>query len=233
MQRIRRVLAACVPFAAIVAVFAAAVAWHLGAPQRQAERFGRLAAGDAPLARDYGDDARVVLTRRGCAQQCSAYTVRISGAGVVEFTGRADVCVMAPTSDRVPRAAAQRLLDAIVRAGFEDLPSTGAMARRGPGEPSAVVILELGGRRHVVDDRVLPQQPLLAAIEQQVDRVAGTARWTPAPGSAGSGAAPAGACPPPGGNGQVVDAARRMPAHEPAHEPAREPAQPARAASAP
>jgi hypothetical protein len=177
MQRIRRALAACVPFVAIVAVFAAAVAWHLGAPQRDADRFHRLVADDAPLARDYGDDARVVLTRRGCAQQCAAYTVSITGAGVVEFTGRAYVCVMAPMTDQVLRVTAQRLVDAMVRAGFEDLPTTGAMARRGPGEQSSVVILERDGHRRAVDDRLLPERPLLAAIEQQVDRVAGTARW--------------------------------------------------------
>ncbi|HEX7689164.1 MAG TPA: DUF6438 domain-containing protein, partial [Burkholderiaceae bacterium] len=168
MQRIRRVLAACVPFAAIVAVFAAAVAWHLGEPQRQVDRFHRLLADDAPLARDYGDDARVVLTRRGCARQCSAYTVSITGAGVVEFAGRADVCATAPTTDQVPRGTAQRLVDAMVRAGFDDLPTNGAMARRGPGEQGSVVILEVGGRRHAVDDRQLPERPLLAAIEQQV-----------------------------------------------------------------
>ncbi|MGN6529500.1 MAG: hypothetical protein ACTHL8_24160 [Burkholderiaceae bacterium] len=184
MQRIRRVLAACVPFAAIVAVFAAAVAWHLGEPQRQADRFHRLIAEDVPLARDYGDDARVVLTRRGCAQQCSAYTVSITGAGVVAFAGRADVCAATPMTDQVSRATAQRLVGAMVHAGFDDLPTTGAMARRGPGEQSAVVILEVGGRRHAADDRLLPERPLLAAIEQQVDRVAGTARWLPAPGGA-------------------------------------------------
>jgi len=177
MHRIQRFLTACVPFAAIVAVFAAALERHLGEPQRQVERFRLLAENDAPPARDYGDDARVALTRRGCAGPCKAYTVVVRGSGEIAFTGRAGVCATNPPPARVPRAEAQRLIDALAAGDFATLPTTGPLAPSAPDGQRSVVILDLDGHRHAVDDRQLPALPLVDEVERRIDLVAGTERW--------------------------------------------------------
>src|SRR5579862_3142701 len=122
---IARVLMASVSFIVIVGAFASVVAWHMDEPGRRAARFHRLVTDDKPLARDYGDAAKVTMERQGCASACPAYVVTIHGSGEVEFKGRAFVCVMHPLADRVLRVTAQRLIDAMVQVGFDRLPDTG------------------------------------------------------------------------------------------------------------
>lgn len=177
---IARVLKTAVPFVVIVGVFAAAVAWHVSAPGRRVATFHRLIADDAPVVHDYGDAATITMERGPCLKGCPAYVVRIHGSGEVEFDGRAFVCVMHPLTDRVLRVTAQRLIDAMVRVDFDEL-----RREEAPGRvdvvldgPTTSTTLERGPSRHAVSNdgsRAIP--PVVAEIERQIDRVAGTARW--------------------------------------------------------
>ncbi len=201
-----RVLRASVPFVVIVAVFAAAVAWHLAAPGRQVAAFHRLIADDAPVERDYGDTALVTMQRLGCRGSCPSYSVRIHGSGEIEFEGSAFVCVKHPLGDRVLRVTAQRLIDAMSRVGFDQLhrPQRPMI----PNAAITVTSLQVGGATHGVEDdggRDVP--PIVAEIERQVDRVAGTARWRRIPRNDG---AHVPFCPGPDGTKKVFDATGQL-----------------------
>jgi hypothetical protein len=204
-RRLARALTASVPFVVIVGVFAAAVAWHLGGPGRQLAEFRRLVEDDAPLAHDYGDAAVVAMERKSSLGSRPAYVVRIHGSGEVEFEGKAFVCVMHPMSDRVLRVTAQRLIDAMVRVGFDREPRRRPAA---PDRPRAVVALAHDASVHELDDDDgRADTPVVAEIERQIDRVAGTARWKRIPRNDG---AHVPFCPGPDGSKKVFDATGRL-----------------------
>ena len=199
-----RVLKTSVPFVVIAGVFAGALAWHLSWPARQAAEFHRLVQDDAPLGRDYGDAATITMERHACDNGCPAYVVRIHGSGEIDFDGQAFVCIRHPLTDRVLRVTVQRLIDSMVRVGFEEL-----SRERQPFVADAPVVsttLDLGTSRQHVDDGGIAA-PVVPEIERQIDRVAGAARWKRIPRNDG---AQQPFCAMPDGTKKVFDAAGQL-----------------------
>ncbi len=122
--------------------------------------------------------AIITLTRGVCYGFCPDYDVRIDSNGAVTYEGRRFVAVAGEQRAQIPAADAARLVarfDAVnfmslrdeYRAQVSDLPTYTLTFERG------------GVRKHVVDygglSAGLPEA--VRALEDEVDRVADTARW--------------------------------------------------------
>jgi hypothetical protein len=128
----------------------------------------------APLA----DDVRISLSRTGCDGSCPAYVVSLYGSGRVEFDGIANVCESHPRPVAIGRAAVARIVQGLDAVGFDAMPS---YTDAGPDHNRiASITLRRGGAAHIVEhshgDVLAPR--LLGWIEQRIDDVSRTARWT-------------------------------------------------------
>jgi len=151
------------------------------AASEQAQRFAQVLEGGAPAPRAYPDAAWVSLLRGACYGTCPVYTVRVDGAGQVEFRGLKFVCAKGLHRARVPREAAQRLLAAIDDAGFADMPDYDRFDYT--DAPANLTWADFGaGRVHAVRhyDGMRDVPDIVDAIEDAVDRVSRDARWLPA-----------------------------------------------------
>ena len=165
----------------LVAACAAAIACanaSAGA-SAEAERFAQVVDGSLPAPRAWPYGAWVSLQRTACFGTCPAYTVRVDGAGHVEFRGRSFVCVKGLHRARIPRAAAQRLLAAIDDAGFATMADYDR--RDWTDAPSNLLQADFGSGVHQVRhyDGMKDVPDLVDAIEDTIDRVSQDARWLP------------------------------------------------------
>ena len=167
----------CLLATAFALAFAGAQA--SAAASGQAERFGQIVDGSLPPPHAMPDRAWVSLQRTACFGTCPAYSVRVDGAGHVEFHGRSFVCAKGLRRVRIPRAAAQRLLAAIDDAGFGAMPDYDR--RDWTDEPSNLLQADLGAGMHQLRhyDGMRDVPDIVDAIEDAVDRVAQDARWLP------------------------------------------------------
>lgn len=171
-------------FVLSVAMLAGALPASAASPQ--AERFVQIVDGSLPAPRAWPDDAWVSLQRTACFGGCPAYTVRVDGAGRVEFRGRGFVCAKGLRRARIPRAAAQRLITAVDDAGFATMSDYDR--RDWTDAPSNLLQAELGAGVHQVRhyDGMKDVPELVDAIEDAIDRVAQDARWLPSAGQPGT-----------------------------------------------
>jgi hypothetical protein len=180
-----------VPIAVVVAVAA-------GAPIGAA--FGRRDA--AMLLRSSGipdgpcatapmpADLLIRLERTECYGTCPAYAVTLDASGAVEFDGRQFVDTKGHASDHISPAAVQALYDRIERACFARMKDDYTWPVT--DNPSADVTVIGGGKKKMVHHYPAGSGPLrkadasktpcwapaaLSEIEDEIDRVAGTARW--------------------------------------------------------
>ena len=178
-RTLSRFLTTATPFLAIGAVFAAAVAWHLGAPEREADDFRQRLAAPDETGPAVGDGDLLQLSRTPCRGNCPAYTVRLHGDGRVEFEGWRGVCAGQPAPAPIDARLARRLLGAAIQAGFLAWPEP-AM-RVPPG--TAVWSLELhtgtSVRRLSFAEGHPDDPPQLAAVAAAVEAAAGVARRLP------------------------------------------------------
>jgi Domain of unknown function (DUF6438) len=125
------------------------------------------------------DSTTVTLTRMSCFGFCPEYTVRIFGSGKIDYVGIEYVCAFgAQTATADPREV-RRLVEAMIASGFFDY-----SWKEGPfstDAPTVLSILQHEGRsyalKHYHGDEGAPRW--LRAMEDEIDRVAGTARWLP------------------------------------------------------
>lgn len=137
-----------------------------------------LAACASPAQPQTSDDARITLTRSVCFGFCPDYTVTITGAGDVTYNGRSFVAVTGEQHGHVSRDEVASLLTRFDAIGFQslrdeyraevtDLPTyTLTLVRNGRSK----TVLDYGGGMAGMPDAV-------RALQDEVDRVAGTGRW--------------------------------------------------------
>jgi hypothetical protein len=126
------------------------------------------------------DDSTVIsLTRTMCFGWCPEYTVRIFGSGRVEYVGTGYVCTYGAQAATADPREVRRLAEAMIEAGYFDYEW-----KQGPfstDNPTANSSLRHAGRSyalcHYHGDQGAPRW--LHAMEDEIDRVAGTARWLP------------------------------------------------------
>lgn len=132
------------------------------------------------------DDSTVIsLERSMCFGWCPAYTLRLHGSGRVEYVGRRFVCDFGERESTADTREIRRVVDAMLAAGFIGLAwSPGALMM---DNPAVVTTLHHGERafrvRHDHGDQGAPHW--LFSMEEEIDRVAGTARWLPITGDDG------------------------------------------------
>jgi hypothetical protein len=126
------------------------------------------------------DDTTVIsLTRTMCFGECPDYVVRIFGSGRVEYLGNNFVCTFgAQTATADPREV-RRLVEAMIGTGFFGY--GWARGSYATDNPTVTSVLTHGGQSYALShyhgDDGAPHW--LYAMENEIDRVAGTARWLP------------------------------------------------------
>lgn len=124
------------------------------------------------------DIDEVTLERTTCFGACPAYTVTIAADGAVTYVGGAHTRVTGEQHGRADRAALIALQRHIAAADFfnlhdsyrtdvSDLPSYSVTVRRGQVSKR---VLDYGGP-------AAGMPPAVRALEDEIDRVAGTERW--------------------------------------------------------
>lgn len=142
--------------------------------------------GSASSGTPPGDDAAwVTLERRPCFGTCPVYTVQVSRSGRVTFDGVRFVRDSGRVVDSLPADSVRVLADAIDTARFFEF-----AAKYVPGEPvcalyatdlpTVVITVSADDRTHRVEhDRGCRGAPeSLAALEERIDGIIGTWRWT-------------------------------------------------------
>lgn len=120
----------------------------------------------------------ISLARSACYGFCPIYSVAITGEGEVTYVGQGFVNVVGEQRATIPRANVARLLERFDAIGFDSLRNEYRAAIT--DIPTYTVALERNGRRKVVVDyggQGVGMPESVRALEDEIDRVAGTARW--------------------------------------------------------
>lgn len=129
------------------------------------------------------DDSTVIsLERSMCFGWCPDYTLRLHGSGRVEYVGRHFVCDLGKRESTADALEVRRLVEAMLAAGFIGLAwNPGALMT---DHETVVTTLLHEGRAfrvsHYHGDQGAPRW--LSFMEEEIDRVAGSARWLPITG---------------------------------------------------
>jgi hypothetical protein len=128
-----------------------------------------------------GDAAFVVkLVRAECYGLCPAYSVELRADGTVEYAGRAYVRDKGPKTSHIDAAAVASLAKRIEDAGFLAMTWKDPCDAVATDNPTATITLVRGDRKRTIENyhgnRCMPK--VLRELEDEIDRVAGTAAWT-------------------------------------------------------
>lgn len=127
----------------------------------------------------------VTLERTPCFGTCPVYGVTISRSGAVRFTGKHHVADTGLATATIPPARVDSLLAELEAGGYfgfadeyvMDSPACGLYATDSPTVITGVT--RDGVTKTIRHDRgCSAAPPELSALEQRIDEVAGTARWT-------------------------------------------------------
>lgn len=137
-----------------------------------------LSLGCAPSYAEPPQPVEIVLSRSVCFGFCPDYTVRISGEGEVVYDGRAFVNVRGEARARIAPAEVAALLARFDAIGFERLRDH--YHANVTDMPTFTLTLTRNGHSKRVIDYAgtlagMPES--VRALQDEIDRVAGTARW--------------------------------------------------------
>lgn len=124
------------------------------------------------------EDVRISLTRDVCFGFCPAYSVSITGEGEVIYEGRAFVNAVGERRAQIPQSDVAALVARFDAAGFDTLRDE--YRANVTDLPTFTLTLERGGRTKTVVDyggELAGMPDGVRALQDDVDRVAGTARW--------------------------------------------------------
>ncbi len=168
------------PRLALVAMLAIA-----GCAPRAGVPAGDSAAADPATSVSEFDRPVVTLERTPCFGSCPVYRVTIDASGMVRFEGKSHVIQLGPATAQIPEAAVDSLLEELRQGGYFDMPDRYVMDAPDCGQyatDSPTVITSAtseGITKRIQHDYGCTDAPLsLRRLEQRIDQVAGTARWT-------------------------------------------------------
>lgn len=121
---------------------------------------------------------RIALQRTACLGTCPRYRVEVAADGAVLFTGEDYVFAGGVHRARIDPAAVRRLYDLARRADFFSLRDSYIAGVT--DNPTYVVTVTAGGRRHAVTDYVgetVGMPSIVRELEEAIDAAAGTRRW--------------------------------------------------------
>ncbi len=185
-------MAAVATVAAVVAVAGStacrkeAVALDGGGGGRPSTVLGSGAVGgESPaLGKDRSEAASqerfvVRMERSVCYGLCPAYAVEIGADGAVEYEGKSFVSVRGHATSRVSHAATAALESRFEQAGFFRLEWSDPCTEVSTDSPTTTLTFVHAGRKRTIGDYrgngCMPK--VLRELEDEVDRVVGTARW--------------------------------------------------------
>ena len=137
-----------------------------------------------PLGKDQSEPADtkgtvVRLERTECYGTCPAYSVEIHGDGSVEYEGKAYVGKKGKQRGQIAPEAVVALAGRFDKAGFFRLHWADPCDAVATDNPTAKISFTTGLRTRTIEDYhgngCMPK--VLRELEDEVDRVAGTARW--------------------------------------------------------
>ena len=156
----------------LLAVALAACARHEPAATPAAEP----GAGDVPV---------VTLERTPCFGTCPVYTVAISREGAVRFDGKHHVARAGQATATIPAARVDSLLAELEAGGYFDFADDYVMDSPACGmyatdSPTVITSVRRDGMTKTIrhDRGCSAAPPELSRLEQRIDEVAGTGRWT-------------------------------------------------------
>jgi hypothetical protein len=121
----------------------------------------------------------IVIERSICFGLCPDYTLTMSGLGRVEFDGREFVCATGRHTAAADPLEVSRLVRAMVAAGYPGY--SWEQGNLATDSPTVRTSLKHEGDRYEIEhyhgDTGAPRW--LRAMENEIDRVAGTQRWLP------------------------------------------------------
>lgn len=138
-------------------------------------------------APDVASDAAPVVTleRTPCFGRCPVYRVTISRSGLVQFEGKRFVADSGSDSARISSEAVTDLLGQLEQGGFYGFDEKYVAGSMGCGPyatdlPGVITSVDDGQRvKRIEHDHGCSEAPsALASLENKIDQVAGTARWT-------------------------------------------------------
>ena len=160
--------------AALLAIVLAACSRREPAPA--VAREAAPAAAEAPA---------VTLERTPCFGTCPVYTVAISRTGAVRFTGKHHVAQTGQATATITAARVDSLLaelDAAGYFGFADdyVMNSPACGMYATDSPTVITSVTRDGKTKTIrhDRGCSAAPPALSQLEQRIDEVAGTGRWT-------------------------------------------------------
>jgi hypothetical protein len=138
----------------------------------------------APAVAPEGEPA-VTLERTPCFGTCPVYTVAISRTGEVRFNGKHHVTHTGQVTDTIPAARVDSLLAELDGAGYFRFADDYVMGSPACGmyatdSPTVITSATRDGKTKTIrhDRGCSAAPPELSQLEQRIDEVAGTGRWT-------------------------------------------------------
>jgi hypothetical protein len=132
-----------------------------------------------------GDGSAIALERTACFGDCPVYRISVSPEGLISYEGRAHVRQLGRASAQIPAERVNALLSELENAGYFSLAARYTSAepvcgRYSADSPSAITSVQLGNRsKRIEHDHGCGAVPrALAVLEQRIDEVLGSARWT-------------------------------------------------------
>jgi hypothetical protein len=121
----------------------------------------------------------VRMERSACYGLCPAYAVELGADGAVGYEGKAFVSVRGHASSHVSHASASALESRFEQAGFFRLEWRDPCDAVSTDSPTTTLTFVHAGRKRTISDYrgngCMPK--VLRELEDEVDRVLGTARW--------------------------------------------------------
>jgi hypothetical protein len=126
-----------------------------------------------------GERFVVRMERDVCYGVCPAYAVEIGADGAVAYEGKSFVSLRGHATSHVDRAAAAALASRFEQAGFFRLDWRDPCTELSTDSPTTTLTFVHAGRKRTISDYhgngCMPK--VLRELEDEVDRVVGTARW--------------------------------------------------------
>lgn len=134
---------------------------------------------------DAAAEPAVRLERTPCFGTCPVYAVTISRSGAVHFTGKHHVAHTGQATATIPAEVVDSLLAELEARGYFGFADAYVMDSPGCGlyatdSPTVITSVTRGGLTKTIrhDRGCSAAPPELSGLEQRIDEIAGTGRWT-------------------------------------------------------